>query len=154
MPLVFKHVECVRAQLKAERNLLRLRAAVCSASETSFFNLQLKERDAYLSHKFYTQLCTVLCTSCKFFVAWNSRIRWMRKTLWVVTVEEEPSEFELVTVVYFSVIIRQTHFSWWQNCVIPNVKLNMHLLEPSDSAICQTLTLTTLYERIIYLVNH
>jgi hypothetical protein len=30
----------------------------------------------------------------------------------------------------------------------------MHLLEPSDSAICQTLTLTTLYERIMYLVQH
>ena len=41
--ILFKHVKCVRAPLKAERNLLALGAAVCSGSEASFVNLLLKE---------------------------------------------------------------------------------------------------------------
>ena len=52
--VLFTHVNCVKAHLKAEANLLPLRAAVCSESETSFVNLQLKEHATDLTHKFCT----------------------------------------------------------------------------------------------------
>jgi hypothetical protein len=52
--VLFTHVECVKALLRAERNLLPLGAAVWSEWETSFVNLRLKEHATDLLHKFYT----------------------------------------------------------------------------------------------------
>ena len=46
--VLFTYAKCVEALLKSDRNLLPLGAAVCSGSETSFVNLQLKEHTAYL----------------------------------------------------------------------------------------------------------
>jgi hypothetical protein len=51
---LFAPVKCAKALLKAERYLLLLGAAVCSGSEASFVNSQLKEHAAYLAHTFYT----------------------------------------------------------------------------------------------------
>jgi hypothetical protein len=52
--VLFTHVNRVKALLRAEGHLLPLGAAVCSESETSFVNLQLKEHATDLAHKFYT----------------------------------------------------------------------------------------------------
>jgi hypothetical protein len=51
---LFTHVKCVKALLRAERNLLPLGATVWGESESSFVNLRLKEHATDLLHKFYT----------------------------------------------------------------------------------------------------